>query len=46
MASMQSCLLMWNQTTSFMVAYYKWEQAWRLFHQNLYEMKLPNEFMI
>lgn len=46
MASMQSSLLTLSRTMSFMVAYYRWEQDWRLFRQNLYEMKSPNEFII
>ena len=46
MVSMQSSLLTLSRITSFMVAYYKWEQDWRLFHQNPFEMKSPNEFII
>ena len=46
MESMQSSLLMLSRTMSSMGAYYRWEQDWRLFHQNPFEMKSPNEFII
>ena len=45
-ASMQSSLLTLSRTTSFMVAYYRWEQDWKLFHQNLYVTKWLNECRI
>ena len=46
MASMQSSLLTLSRTTSSLLAYYRWEQDWRLFRQNLFEMKSLNECKI